>query len=120
MAQAVTCAMEGKNKKAFNLVVITTLCAFAFLVIKYFEYSHKIHDGLFPGMGMFSYEGATGTNLKLFFTIYFVMTGLHGVHILIGIGLMFWLMKRLKNDEILICSITRVEFREKANSFSPP
>lgn len=109
MAQAVTAAMEGKNKAAFKLVVVTTLCALIFLVIKYFEYTGKIHDGLFPGLDMWTYEGATGGNLRLFFTLYFVMTGLHGLHIVIGIGLMLWLMKRLKNNEFSPKYYTAVE-----------
>lgn len=108
MAQAVTETMKGNNKKAFKLVVVTTLCAFAFMVVKYFEYSHKMHVGLFPGFGMWSYEG-NAENLKLFFAFYFMMTGLHGFHILIGIGLMFWLMKRLKNNEFNEKYYTAVE-----------
>ena len=46
MAQAVTDSMQGNNKKAFRNVVITTACAFIFMIVKYFEYSGKIHHGL--------------------------------------------------------------------------
>src|SRR5690606_27645174 len=102
-------AMEGKNQKAFKLVAVTTICALIFLVIKYFEYSSKIHHGMFPGFGMWGYEGATGPNLRLFFTIYFIMTGLHGFHIVVGIILMVWLMKRLKNNEFSPKYYTAVE-----------
>lgn len=98
MAQAVTDTMQGKNNKALMRVVITTMCAFMFLVIKYFEYSGKIHHGLFPAESTWTYAAQT-ENLRLFMVVYFVMTGLHGIHILIGIGLMVWIMKRLKNDE---------------------
>src|SRR5690606_343831 len=38
MAHAVTCSMKGNNKAALKLVIITTLCAALFLVVKYFEY----------------------------------------------------------------------------------
>lgn len=129
MAQAVTETMQGNNKKAFKLVVFTTLCAAAFMVVKYFEYTAKIDNGMFPGFNMWDADKAVayandhlrsgagfslanitggetlqagqvdGASLKLFFVLYFCMTGLHGFHIMIGIGLMFWLMKRLKNDE---------------------
>lgn len=108
MAQAVTEAMKGNNKNAFNLVFITTACAFTFLVVKYFEYSAKIHHGLFPGFGMWHYEGAS-EQLKLYFAVYFMMTGLHGLHIIIGIGLMFWLMRRLNNNEFNSKYYTAVE-----------
>lgn len=99
MAQAVTDTMKGENKKAFINVTITTACAFIFMIVKYFEYSGKIHHGLFPGLGNWNPEAVQVAETKLFLVLYFVMTGLHGIHILVGIGLMFWLMKRLRNDE---------------------
>lgn len=97
MALAVRDTQMGNNKKALTKVIITTVCALVFLVIKYFEYTSKFHHGLFPAEGFWTHEGAEG--IRLFFVVYFVMTGLHGIHILIGIGLMCWLMKRLKNNE---------------------
>lgn len=114
MAQAVTETMKGENKKALKLVYITTACAFIFMIVKYFEYTAKIEHGLFPGFDMWNpdmdyvtahlRESMAGVNvdpanLRLFFVLYFAMTGLHGLHILIGVGLMIWIMKRLKNDE---------------------
>jgi cytochrome c oxidase subunit 3 len=98
MALAVRDTQMGNNKKALMKIAITTVCALAFMIVKYFEYSGKIHHGLFPGLGLWAYEAQT-EQLRLFMTIYFMMTGLHGLHILVGIGLMIWLMKRLKNEE---------------------
>lgn len=109
MAQAVTDTMEGNNKKAFRNVVITTLCAFAFMVVKYFEYTGKIHHGLFPSEAMFNPEAVQVPETRLFLVLYFCMTGLHGIHILVGIGLMFWLMKRLKRNDFSPKYYTAVE-----------
>lgn len=124
MAQAVTDTMQGNNKKALLKVYITTACAFAFMVVKYFEYTGKISHGLFPGLGLWNpdlaYIGShvrdiglmdnLDTNhLRLFYVLYFCMTGLHGIHIIIGIGLMFWIMKRLKNNEFSPKYYTAVE-----------
>lgn len=109
MAQAVTETMKGQNKKALNLVIITTLCAFAFMVVKYFEYTGKIHHGLFPGLDIWDPSAVQNEGTRLFLLFYFLMTGLHGFHIVIGIGLMFWLMKRLKNDEFSPKYYTAVE-----------
>ncbi|MBD64423.1 MAG: cytochrome C oxidase subunit III [Halobacteriovoraceae bacterium] len=128
MAQAVTETMKGNNKKAFNLVVITTICAAIFMVVKYFEYTAKISHGMFPAEGFWNMKEAFAyavdhlrsdagfdpstldpKNLRLFYVLYFAMTGLHGIHIVIGIGLMFWLMKRLKNDEFNTKYYTAVE-----------
>lgn len=129
MAQAVTETMRGNNKKALTYVYITTACALIFMVVKYFEYTAKIDNGMFPGFEMWNAQSAIdyanghlradagftlanlgagdvlqpgqvdGKSLKLFFVLYFAMTGLHGFHILVGIGLMLWLVKRLKNNE---------------------
>jgi len=124
MAQAVTETMKGENKKALKLIYITVACAFAFMVVKYFEYTAKIHHGMFPGFDLwkpdmayiaehlrsgFSIDNVDPANLRLFFVLYFVMTGLHGLHIIIGIGLMFWIIKRLKNDEFSPKYYTAVE-----------
>ena len=109
MAQAVTNAMKGDNKKAFVNVMVTTACAGIFMIVKYFEYSGKIHHGLFPGLGLWNPEAVQVPETKLFLTLYFVMTGLHGIHILIGIGLMFWLMKRLRHEEFSKDYYTSVE-----------
>ena len=124
MAQAVTEAMKGENKKALKLVYITTACAFIFLIVKYFEYTGKIAHGLFPGFDMWKpdmqyieshirdtslLDNVAPANLRLFYVLYFAMTGLDGIHILIGIGLMIWIIKRLKNDDFSPKYYTAVE-----------
>ncbi len=68
---------------------VTIACAMTFLVIKYFEYSEKFRDKLYPGVG-FTHDAHTlhGANLnhaQLFYGLYFGMTGLHAVHIIVGI-----------------------------------
>lgn len=87
MAMAVHFAQ--KNKKAWQLgaLTVTLLCAFGFLVIKYFEYSEKISGGLVPNdQFKFHYHYAANADVaRMFYSLYFVMTGLHGVHVIIGI-----------------------------------
>lgn len=82
-----------KNKQIVGLLVFTILCAAAFMVVKYFEYSHKFHVGTLPGP-FYSYTGLEGANPHLFFGIYFLMTGLHGIHVLLGIGVLTWITVR--------------------------
>ena len=48
MALGVHYAQKNQKTKSANMLLITILCAFGFLVVKYFEYSHKFHDGLLP------------------------------------------------------------------------
>lgn len=106
-ALAVRSAQLGEQKKTSTYLVITILCAFAFLVVKYFEYSHKIHVGLLPGhfwhadpahMGLPA-DTAFPANLHVFFGIYFMMTGVHGLHVVIGIGVMIWILIRNMRGE---------------------
>ncbi len=108
MALAIGMAQRNERKKSAQLLVVTLLCAGAFLVIKYFEYSHKFHDGLLPG-GYFSNTEITDPHAKLFFSIYFLMTGLHGIHVLIGMGLITWVLIRTIRGEFSSEYFTPVE-----------
>jgi cytochrome c oxidase subunit 3 len=107
MALGIYYTQQGKLSAAFNNLLVTVLCGAGFMGIKYFEYSHKIHLGLKPG-SWFSgnvaeiaqHAGvaaeAVPYNLPLYFSFYYMMTGLHGIHVLIGMGAIIWVMIRLK------------------------
>lgn len=106
-AQAVQFAQRGDRKNTGNMLLLTVLCALGFLVVKYFEYTHKLHSGTLPGAHfMLSAQGVEEVaraasishlgdfepyHLRSFFGIYFIMTGVHGLHVLIGIGIFIWL-----------------------------
>ena len=88
----------NRIKQSIMYLWITIGCACIFLVVKYFEYAHKFHMGIFPG-GHYksdSVEGMAG----LFFGIYFAATGLHAIHVIIGIGLLAWLAFKVKAREV--------------------
>ena len=93
MVMAVHSSATNQRKKAIVYLIITLLCAAAFLVVKYFEYEHKIHDGLLPG-AFYSHKGDTVPNQFIFFSFYFMMTGLHGLHILGGMAAIGWVLRR--------------------------
>ena len=93
MAMAVQKTRENKTRTANLLLIFTLLCAAAFMVIKYFEYSHKIHEGMLPA-GLYHFEGIKDPKAPLFFSLYFMMTGLHGIHVLVGMGLIGWVLWR--------------------------
>jgi len=98
MLLGVTSAQRGQRDRSIMFLALTLLLASCFLVIKYFEYTHKIHEGLLPG-GLFHNEELKHPKIQLFFSLYFMMTGLHGIHVLIGMGLIAWMIKRtLKNE----------------------
>ena len=98
MVMAIYYAQNNNNKKAANMLMITFVCGLIFMVIKYLEYSHKIELGLLPG-NLYSFEGAESANLGLYFSIYYCMTGLHGSHVIIGMGLILWCWNRCRKDE---------------------
>lgn len=98
MALAVRASQVNNQKQTVRLLFATFAFACAFLVVKYFEYSHKIHDGLLPGK-FFTASGFTTDHPGVFFAIYFVMTGIHGLHVVIGIGLILWIMFRAMKNE---------------------
>lgn len=100
MALAVTAAQRGQREKSAMLLIATFLCACGFLVIKYIEYSSKFHHGILPAgfmeAGAASHPEiaemlAKHPHASIFFSLYFVMTGIHGLHVIIGMGLMIWL-----------------------------
>lgn len=70
---------RGKARRLEVCYGATILLAAVFLCVKYVEYSAKFHHGLYPG-----------TNL--FFSLYFMMTGLHGAHVLLGMGLLAYVI----------------------------
>ena len=98
MVLAVIYAQKGRKDRSILFLVFTLLLSCCFLVVKFFEYSHKFHDGLLPG-AHFTNTVLQSPKAPLFFSLYFMMTGLHGIHVLIGMGLMIWMIRRTLKGE---------------------
>lgn len=93
-----TTAIQKKNKKATLLLVgVTLFLALVFLVNKYFEWSGKISHGLYPGSPRLE---ELGQGDILFFGLYFFMTGLHALHIIVGMIVLGVAYMRVKNDKL--------------------
>lgn len=90
---------RGNRKLSLWMLGLTILCALTFLVIKYFEWGAKFHHGLYPG----SEELLTHSNGEvIFFNMYYAMTGLHGIHVLVGMAIlsgMFYFIARKPVDK---------------------
>ncbi|MBI4890558.1 MAG: cytochrome c oxidase subunit 3 family protein [Acidobacteria bacterium] len=93
MVMAVWASQTNRRKLTILFLVITLLCACTFMVVKYFEYSHKFHDGLLPGK-YYTHKGDTVPGQFMFFSFYFMMTGLHGIHVLLGMMAIIWILFR--------------------------
>ncbi len=84
MALAVRGAQTGRRKATAGLLMSTVALGLVFLGIKAVEYSHKFHEHLVPGPS-FSFDGPRES--QLFFSFYFAMTGMHALHMIIGVVL---------------------------------
>ena len=109
MALAIAFIQRNETKKAKLMLIVTFACACMFLVIKYFEYAEKIHHGILPG-NMFAATDFKSANVALFFSFYFVMTGLHGIHVLIGMGAIAWVYWRMNRGDFNSRKYAAVEF----------
>lgn len=92
MALAVRAGQLGNNRGVSIFVLLTMLLGAVFLGVKGIEYSDKWHHGLIPGLH-FTAETVAGRGVELFFVFYFVMTGMHAMHMVIGVGLMLWVLR---------------------------
>lgn len=91
MALAVRAAQLGQRKTLMIFIVLTMILGSAFLGVKAYEYNEKFEKHEVPGYN-FEWEGKYGSQAHIFFGLYFVMTGLHAFHMVIGIGLMLYLL----------------------------
>jgi cytochrome c oxidase subunit III len=87
MALAVHAAQTGERRPLVGFLLLTILLGLVFLGIKSIEYGHKFAEHLVPGPH-FAQEGPHAGQVQLFFGFYFGMTGMHAVHMVIGIGLL--------------------------------
>ena len=82
IALSISAIKKGSRNLSVLLQVVTILFGIAFLINKYFEWMEKISAGIYPGSpALLHYKDGE----ILFYSLYFVMTGIHGLHVFIGI-----------------------------------
>jgi len=91
MALAVHAAQLGRRKALMLFLVATMILGGVFLGIKSLEYYHKFAEHHVPGPG-FQFEKEYFRHAQIFFSLYFLMTGLHALHMIIGFGIMVWML----------------------------
>jgi cytochrome c oxidase subunit 3 len=91
-------ALQRKNVKGSIFWLVSTIVfALGFMVVKYFEWSEKIHHGIYPkGPGLM--DKSKGE--IIFFGLYYTMTGLHGLHVIIGVGLLTAMLIQIKRNKV--------------------
>ncbi len=100
MAFAVHASHEGKRDLAFWYLILTILFGTVFLVVKYFEYKSKVDHHLIPGTASFTFTegGVDAGKAQIFFFLYFVMTGVHALHMVVGVCLVGWIARNVKKE----------------------
>jgi cytochrome c oxidase subunit III len=97
MAMAVWASQVGKKHLVTIFLISTLILGSVFLGVKGIEYHEKFVEHHVPGLNFVFEPGAsvaTNAHAQLFFSLYFAMTGLHALHMIIGAGLLLWLIKQ--------------------------
>ena len=85
VAASITAIQRGKKGQAMACLAFSIFCGLVFVVNKYFEWGAKIHHDIYPNSATLQ-DGEPGLNI--FFGLYYVITGLHGLHVIIGMVLL--------------------------------
>ena len=99
VALSVHAAALGRIRAVGLWLVATLGLGIVFVCIKGVEYAHKIEEGLLPGPN-FALNGQQGGAEQLFFALYFAMTGVHAFHMLVGFGLIAWMLVLLRRGKV--------------------
>jgi cytochrome c oxidase subunit 3 len=109
MVMAVRAAQLGKQTAIVANLILTLILGFVFLGVKAYEWNEKFVEHHIPGPG-FHFEGiAQQGPAQLFFSLYFAMTGLHALHMIIGAGLLTWLVVKARQGTFTAAYMTPVD-----------
>ncbi len=106
VAMSITALQKNQKKLAVYLLVFTLICGLGFLVNKYFEWSTKIHHGIYPrGPAMDDFSKGE----VMYFGLYYVMTGLHGLHVIVGMIFIAVVLGMIIRDKITSTNFQKLE-----------
>jgi len=97
IAMSITAIQKNNKKLALLLLGITVILGLAFLVNKYFEWGEHIKEHIYPGSSILALRGHGDV---LFYGLYFFMTGLHALHIIIGLVFILVIATSILRDKI--------------------
>jgi len=97
IAMALTAIQKNNRKLSMRLIAVTLLMATVFLFNKYIEWSAKFEHGLYPGSPLMPHLDRGDL---MFFSLYFFMTGLHALHILVGMALLIMCLFKIKRGTL--------------------
>ena len=106
MALSITAIQRKQKALSIFFQFITIVLALGFMVNKYFEWTAKFHHGIYPGSETLL---SKPSGEIVFFGLYYVMTGLHGLHVIIGIVLIAVMMRFTSKEIITSDSYVKLE-----------
>ncbi|GMU96585.1 cytochrome c oxidase subunit 3 family protein [Ignavibacterium album] len=108
LTMALSIAAIQRRQKTLSIIfqLITILLAFGFMVNKYFEWGAKFHHGIYPGSDTLL---SKPSGEILFFGLYYVMTGLHGLHVIIGVVIIAFMTVFTMRDVITHDNYVKLE-----------
>lgn len=106
MALSITAIQRKQKALSIFFQLITIVLALGFMINKYFEWTAKFHHGIYPGSETLL---SKPSGEIVFFGLYYVMTGLHGLHVIIGIVLISVMMRFTSKEIITSDSYVKLE-----------
>jgi len=97
MALAIAVLQRGKKELCIKLLDATLAFAVVFCIVKAFEWGGKFEHHLYPGTDLMA---SLSLGEQTFFSLYFVMTGLHALHVLVGAALILWVRRTVMNGRV--------------------
>lgn len=97
MVLAIVALQRGKKGTSIGFLLSTIGLAGVFLVIKFFEWREKYHHGIFPTMPELLNKTP---GEKMFFGLYFTMTGLHGIHVIVGMVILSFMVYYVATNKL--------------------
>lgn len=98
----------GRARRGWPALLVTAALGVVFILLKIQEWNLDLHDGLFPGTA-FRYRGPDWGGMALFYSFYWLGTGLHGIHITVGVLLVLWMAWRVRRGDFSPSYTTPVE-----------
>lgn len=95
-AMSLTALQRGNRRLSVGLLSGTVVSGVVFMCIKAMEWTDHIHKGFYPSSGLM--KGKLGE--QVFFSLYYVMTGLHGVHVIVGVLVLAWIAAMVARGKV--------------------
>ena len=106
VAIAISAIQRGNKKLSLSFLAVTIGFGLLFLIDKYIEWSHEIREGLYPN-GPELLKRPDGE--KLFYGLYYCMTGLHGLHVIAGMVVLSIMWFFIRRDKITATDFNKLE-----------